>query len=125
VSQHLGFLAAQYRRHSSRLVGTSLGHFGTAGGGQRDGIVGGDDAGDRGCRYFADGVTCDDDLGSGIAEGSRALDQLLVREQGGRHHQGLRDRGVGDLLGRRGRAQPHQIQAAGLRPRSELIRRTW
>ena len=40
-------------------------------------------------------------------------------QQRGGDDQRLGDGGVGDLLGRRGGAEPGQVQAAGLRPRVE------
>src|SRR6202012_1210269 len=66
-----------------------------------------------------DGVTRDDELRVGQ---QATLCQFLVCEQGGRNDQGLSDRGVGDLFGRRGGTQPNQVEAAGLRPDVELVR---
>ena len=65
-AEHLGLVAAQHRGHAGRLDGTGLGHLRAAGGGQRDGVVGGDDAGDRVGRDLTDGVSGDDDLRSSV-----------------------------------------------------------
>ena len=42
-------------------------------------------------------------------------------QQGSRDDQRLGDRGVGDLVSGRGRAQPGQIQPADLRPAADAI----
>ncbi len=58
--EHLGLVAAENGGHAGRLVGAGLGHLRTAGGGQRDGVIGGDDSGDRVGGDFTHRVACDD-----------------------------------------------------------------
>ncbi len=66
---------------------------------------------------LADGVSGGDDL-LGTGQHS-ARGQLLVGEQRGGHDEWLGHRGVGDLLGGGGGAQPRQIQTTDLRPRRD------
>lgn len=80
--------------------------FGAAGGGQRDGVVGGYHTGDCVGRDFADGVAGHDDVLAGEHASAR---QFLVGQQSRGDDQWLGDRGVGDLLGRGGGAQPGKI----------------
>ena len=83
-------------------IGARLGHLRAAGGGQRDGVVGGDHAGDRVGGDLADGVAGRDEVTSGQ---QAALGQLLLGKQRRGHDQRLGHGGVGDLLGRRGGAE--------------------
>lgn len=106
ATQHLGLVAAEHRRHAGRLGGAGLGHLGAAGGGQRDGVVGGYHTGDCVGRDFADGVAGHDDVLAGEHASAR---QFLVGQQSRGDDQWLGDRGVGDLLGRGGGAQPGKI----------------
>ena len=62
AGQHLGLVAAEHRGHAGGLDRARLGHLGAAGGGQRDGVVGGDHAGDRVGGDLADGVAGDDEV---------------------------------------------------------------
>ncbi len=116
--EHLGLVATEHRGHAGGLVVAGLGHLRAAGGGQLHGVVGADDAGDRVGGDLADGVAGDDQFRRGQ---QAAAGQFLMREQRGRDHQGLGDRGVGDLLGGRGGAESGQVEAADLGPAGELV----
>ena len=70
--EHLGLVAAEQRRHPGGFERAGLGHLGAAGGRQRYGVVGGDDAGDGVGGDLADGVSGDDNLGRAV-EQARAL----------------------------------------------------
>ena len=85
AGQHLGLVTAEHRGHAGRLDGAGLGHLGAAGGGQRDGVIGGHHAGDRVGGDLADGVAGHDR--SRPAGEQAAPGQLLVSQQGGRNDQ--------------------------------------
>ena len=120
AAQHLGLFAAEHRGHAGGLGGARLGHLGAAGGGQRNGVVAGDHAGDRVGGDLTDGVPGCDEVASGQ---QAALGQLFPRQQRRGHDQRLCHRGIGDLLGRRGGAEAGQVETAGLRPGGDTVSR--
>ena len=81
--------------------------------GERDGRVRREHAGHGGGGELADRVPGGDEASSRAASTRvrQPPGQSGVGEQRGGHHQGLGDRGVADLLGVRGGAQPLQVQA--------------
>ena len=69
-SSTCGFVAAEHGGHAGRLERAGLGHLGAAEGGKGDGVVGGDDTGDRSGGKFADRMAGNDGVG---AEGAHVL----------------------------------------------------